>query len=267
MAGKNRELNVFGLSLLDVMCGALGAFIFLFITVVSQNAESTKPLDQAERERFEQMEEEIEELKKQRGSAQEERDILQTMGVTMHWDTPNVDMDLWIRTPEGEWWGPKVEFRKGIKTARRITESWEGPGWESYTLNRMRPGVWYICYRMQSRQKPNTIALVGGYLFANFSKEYQQIWMLGNRSVYEEGKLYLWMKFENKDGKLVHETLIEDEIQELEAAFNSEGAGPPQELWLPGEMEKWQAEKLRAAEEQKLAREERVRRWKSKHPG
>ncbi|MCB0354824.1 MAG: hypothetical protein KDD64_14915, partial [Bdellovibrionales bacterium] len=276
MRPKSRDLNVFGLSLLDVMCGALGVFLFLLLAVLSNEKDKQDPLTLREREELRELREENpklknentdlrdqnsdlhdenEELRKKQGSVSEERDTLRALSVVMSWEGAGVDMDLWLRAPDGRWFGPKIEYRKGVRTASRSVDEWEGPNWESNIFPRVSEGIWSVCFRMQSKPPASGQVTVRGFLFANFSKDYQVTWQLGSAYPAEVGKTYLWMTFEHKDGKLTYFELSDEEKQSLEAKFNNEGSGPPELLWEPGEKEKREKERREEEERKKKAKE------------
>lgn len=77
----NREINIFNLSMLDVICGALGAFLILFL-VAAPYFGNTSP--QAPGEKLEN----------------------QLLYLTS-WEQAGADFDLWVKKPDDTWAGPK----------------------------------------------------------------------------------------------------------------------------------------------------------------
>lgn len=81
MARPNREINIFNLSMLDVICGALGAFLILFLVAAPYygNTASQPPGEKPEN---------------------------QLLYLTS-WEVAGADFDLWVRKPDDTWAGPK----------------------------------------------------------------------------------------------------------------------------------------------------------------
>ena len=81
MMRPNREINIFNLSMLDVICGALGAFLILFLVAAPYygNTASQPPGEKPQD---------------------------QLMFLTS-WEVAGADFDLWVHKPDDTWAGPK----------------------------------------------------------------------------------------------------------------------------------------------------------------
>lgn len=136
MRARNREVNIFNMSLLDILCGALGAFCFMMLVLfpywkpVGKRAEDfEKQAQQAEAEiasiraklrklgagdaaelekslnRLEsQMKQQQGQLRKLQQEAQDndkqmsQMRMREPMLVAMSWDSPQQDLDLYVRS-------------------------------------------------------------------------------------------------------------------------------------------------------------------------
>ena len=63
MARRNREVNIFNMSLLDILCGALGAFCFMMLASM-QGMEKYKPDNPSAQQREKELKEQLDELSK-----------------------------------------------------------------------------------------------------------------------------------------------------------------------------------------------------------
>jgi uncharacterized protein YfaP (DUF2135 family) len=62
--------------------------------------------------------------------------------VTLTWDTPRTDVDLWVTGPDGE--RVMYNHREGKLGGSLDTDVTEGHGPETFTLARLSPGAWRI---------------------------------------------------------------------------------------------------------------------------
>jgi hypothetical protein len=93
---KNREINIFNMSLLDVLSGALGAFLFLMLAMIPAYMDKQKDSD----------------LKKKFDKAKSFFDF----GISR--SNPNADVELWFRYGDGTWQGPpKLRFSPEAKVS------------------------------------------------------------------------------------------------------------------------------------------------------
>lgn len=81
MKARNREINIFNLSMLDVICGALGAFLILFLIAAPHYGNT---------------------------SSQPEGNPLNNQLLVMtQWDTRDADVNMWVYGPDKTWSGPE----------------------------------------------------------------------------------------------------------------------------------------------------------------
>lgn len=118
MKRRNREVNIFNMSLLDILCGALGAFCFLMLTLFPDHIKAKQlqekmaqmedsggaaaRAEEAERKQRE-AEKRAEEAEKKAERAKD-RQSLAYMQVLWQED---VDIDIWVLMPNGQWVLPK----------------------------------------------------------------------------------------------------------------------------------------------------------------
>ena len=96
MKPRNREINIFNLSMLDVICGALGAFLILFLIAAPHYGNT--------------------------GTQSDGNSLAHQLTVLTTWDAADADVDMWIFTPKKEWVGPK-----GGKLLGRIQPDYSFP--------------------------------------------------------------------------------------------------------------------------------------------
>ncbi|MBL8301490.1 MAG: hypothetical protein JNM26_01820 [Ideonella sp.] len=125
MMRPNREINIFNLSMLDVICGALGAFLILFLVAAPYfgNTSSQPPGEKLEN---------------------------QLLYMTS-WEVPGADFDLWVKKPDDTWAGPKDRRLFG-----RIQPNFEFDNVDG----RRKDTTWFEVYR-RTDPTPGAYLIVG----------------------------------------------------------------------------------------------------------
>jgi hypothetical protein len=118
MKVRRREVNIFNMSLLDILCGALGAFCFLMLALLPDHVKAKQLQQQIDRMKAadgpsaEQAREEAEEARKRAEEAEEKaRKARREQSLAyfqVAWDGPQ-DIDLWLKMPDKKWVVPKKD--------------------------------------------------------------------------------------------------------------------------------------------------------------
>lgn len=96
MARRNREINIFNLSMLDVICGALGAFLILFLIAAPHYGNTS--------------------------TQQAANPLAKQLLVLTTWEAAQADVNMWVYTPDKRWAGPKgARLFNKIEPAETIT--------------------------------------------------------------------------------------------------------------------------------------------------
>lgn len=163
MRRRNRELNVFSISALDLFASAMGAFILITLVtlpfylntdrdVMAQN-EALKKENDAARKKAEELAKKLEEKNKE---AEKLKSMLsQTyLVVLMKWET-NADIDLWVVVPEGHEYSFKKHNRRNAQGRRQhfsnhdaelsLDMRW-GPGIEVWEMHSAKPGEYKVYF-------------------------------------------------------------------------------------------------------------------------
>lgn len=135
MIRRNREISIFSMSTLDVIFGALGAFMIMMLTLF--------PLQQ----RLEEAQD-------------RQRQIL----VIAQWSEPGLDVDLWVKEPDGEYMGPKPETMGGAAVFQ--TRDIVGAGFETASLVNASSGIYEVIYRLHAIAGGRPPAVVHGWVIA-----------------------------------------------------------------------------------------------------
>ena len=137
MRPRNREVNIFNMSLLDILCGALGAFCFLMLALFPYQAKARQlqsRLDELEKKGVgmteSDMREKLDEAKQRAEKAEKELDQAKLdqslMYVQLFWRTGQ-DVDLWVQgARSGKWHGPKPSLVPKDQFAGAITDRTKG---------------------------------------------------------------------------------------------------------------------------------------------
>jgi hypothetical protein len=130
MKVRRREVNIFNMSLLDILCGALGAFCFMMLALFPSYIEAQKRTsgeDAEERARRAEERADRAEARAQEAEQQVEQEKAnQTLvAFSLHWSTSD-DVDLWIAGPGDRWWGPKQARHRTGQFVNAIPDSVDG---------------------------------------------------------------------------------------------------------------------------------------------
>jgi hypothetical protein len=216
MRRRNREVNIFNMSLLDILCGALGAFCFMMLSLFPdhakvkdlqarlQAAERTGPGDASAGARARQAEQQLREAQKQLDKAQSEQSLL---WFRVAWDTGQ-DVDLWVEGGGGKLCSPKPEL---IPAERRsgtckFFDQTKGPTYEQGWFSDVAfAGAWFRLFARleKSNGVPGPVS-VHGYMVARAPGQGGQVMNLADLGVVsvpqEKALVELgWIKFD-KDG-------------------------------------------------------------------
>ncbi|MGD9942247.1 MAG: hypothetical protein AB7L76_01645 [Burkholderiaceae bacterium] len=154
MKPRNREINIFNLSMLDVICGALGAFLILFLVAAPYYGNtSTKTESETGRNTFE------------------------FIGT---WETRNADVDVWIFKPDRTWAGPKDKrlfgrIQQNFEFADNKATYQDSTYWETYSRRDPDAGGWAFVYhyRQGTGQGAQTVVRGVGVLNLNIGGEHR----------------------------------------------------------------------------------------------
>lgn len=141
MRPRNREVNIFNMSLLDILCGALGAFCFLMLALFPDHAKARQlqsRLDELEknsanmtesdmREKLDDAERRAEKAEKKLDQAKADQSLIY---VQLFWRTGQ-DVDLWVQgVRSGKWYVTKPSLAPRDQIAGQITDRTKGPARE-----------------------------------------------------------------------------------------------------------------------------------------
>jgi uncharacterized membrane protein len=184
MKSRNKEVNIFNMSLLDILCGALGAFCFMMLSLFPDHAKVKELQAQVEqmenqtgngnaRQQIEQAREQARRAQQEAQQAREERDRAradQTLAFFMiAWDgRSTADVDLWLQTPNGKYLAPKKADVPPDKFADTIPDKTKGGGPEQvWFTNAAAPGsVYRLFARLKALNSDQLPVRVNGYIAA-----------------------------------------------------------------------------------------------------
>jgi hypothetical protein len=151
MKSRNREINNFNMSLLDILCGALGAFCFMMLTLfpyytrAKSGGGDSSELQDARRQ--------IEKFKRQ---------LPVTLQIWWFAEGQDVDLYLWRLAEPNKQPEPNVEKKQGAWiTGDAATECTTGPCSESWQMRDMPVGaeakVYYILHSGTPVLRPTVV--------------------------------------------------------------------------------------------------------------
>jgi len=116
MRARNREVNIFNMSLFDILCGALGAFCFMMLTLFphygKRGGEQAPPMPPAPpvqhgmvpsgyadqlKQQVSYLNKQIEQLNRDLGKAQQTADTRDPITIQVWWTGGSHDLDLYVR--------------------------------------------------------------------------------------------------------------------------------------------------------------------------
>jgi hypothetical protein len=155
MRPRNREVNIFNMSLLDILCGALGAFCFLMLALFPDHAKARQlqaRVDELEksgagmtegdmREKLDEAEKRAEKAEKDLDQAKADQSLLY---IQLFWRTGQ-DVDLWVQgAHSGKWYGPKPSLVPKEQFAGNFPDRTKGPAREvMWVTDIAYPGLEY----------------------------------------------------------------------------------------------------------------------------
>ncbi len=159
MKPRNREINIFNLSMLDVICGALGAFLILMVVMMpyykKDSISMRQELQQAQTAAAEARqaaetavtaqraaEAQAEQFRQQAASAAQQ--LAKTfLLVHIQWATKKQDVDLHVVDPAGAEFFYKQKRHAG-RPGELSVDSIYGPGNEVWSVSNAQPGDYAI---------------------------------------------------------------------------------------------------------------------------
>jgi hypothetical protein len=173
MRSRNREVNIFNMSLLDILCGALGAFCFLMLALFPDHAR-VKELEarlsasggMGAEERAKEAERKADEAEKKAKTARAEQTLAY---FRIFWTAP-IDVDIWLQRKDGKICASKPEALPAEKRwdCGKVGDATTGPGEEQvWFVDVAYPGDEYRVFaRLQSSGGQSALPGVRGTIAA-----------------------------------------------------------------------------------------------------
>ena len=175
----NKEVNIFNMSMLDVISGALAAFILLTILLMpyykKETIDALKDLKKAQ-EQLSQTQEALalsqqQTVQQQKKTQQAEQKLAEAnaelsktfLVVYISWETANQDVDLYVTTPSGKTFSYANKLISG-EAGRLSVDARRGPATEVWEVLDANPGIYTIQVKLHSRHKNNKTPTVIGNL-------------------------------------------------------------------------------------------------------
>ena len=153
MRARNREFNILNMSFLDVICGAMGAFLIVMVILMpyykkeaqdflqsignlkQELAESSQRLEETETEldraekRIRELEQELQKSQSQNSALQRSVDEVRKrrdtpLLVRLKWPSLLVDLDLYLVQPTGHAVGFACKKRGAHRAGFRLSKRW-----------------------------------------------------------------------------------------------------------------------------------------------
>jgi hypothetical protein len=175
---KNREINIFSMSALDLFACALGAFLLLMIMLFPyyKNETDTKQRLQTSQEEARNCKSQIEQAERQRQQAEKQREEAQrelrdaqqqtqqcarqlgsgVLLATVSWEHDDRrvrdtnDVDLYVVDPEGKQYSFQNPVHAGT-SARLSLDSTATPGFEVFEDPVIRPGAYHFAVALYAK--------------------------------------------------------------------------------------------------------------------
>ncbi len=143
MRRRNREVQVFSLSMLDVMTGALGAVLVIMAVLSTRPESAPDPVDQA---RLRQLEERVRQLESQVKRLEKRRPV----AVQIWWMDEGQDVDLYVKSPDPRDPGPALK-KQGPRFPGDVGIDAKGAfGSETWLLRDMPRGAYEIYLKLMT---------------------------------------------------------------------------------------------------------------------
>ena len=175
----NKEVNIFSMSMLDVISGALGAFILLaviFMPYFKKETRDVMDLLKKAKQELAQRQEELaqtqsqlqqsqQQLQQAESRAQQAEEELNKTFVVIYisWETSNQDVDLYVTTPRGNTFYYSKKTIPGEK-GRLSVDAVRGPATEVWEVLDATPGVYRIEANLHSLHGNNDKPKIKGNL-------------------------------------------------------------------------------------------------------
>jgi hypothetical protein len=200
MKSRSREVNIFNMSLLDILCGALGAFCFLMLslfpdhakvkTLQEQLASATQGGGADAAGRAQEAERRAEEAEKAEQQARAEQSLV---FFQVAWTGPP-DVDLVLQTPNGKYLASKPDGLPPGQIVGKISDVTKGPGKEITWLSDVAyPKMRYRLFaRVHAANGASAPFVVNGYITARVPRgktSAMGLYDLGFARVPREGEL------------------------------------------------------------------------------
>jgi hypothetical protein len=172
MKPRNREVNIFNLSMLDVISGALGALIIIMVVLFPfYGKERTEDEFQRLRNRVQELEDENQRLEERLRAVEKRRPFV----VFIEWYAAKHDVDLWVDDGTSSYAPGHVGTEK----------KW-GPGMEVQLVRDAPIGMkWEVVVRLKNRNgNPEKCTLNAYYMDA------RGLHQMGSYTIPQEGKWY-----------------------------------------------------------------------------
>lgn len=179
MKSRNREVNIFNMSLLDILCGTLGAFCFLMLALLPDHIKAKQLQEQIARmgtsegkdaeARARQAEEEARQAKRRAEEAEEKARKARAQQSLAYfqvaWNGPQ-DIDLWLKMPDKKWVVPKKAQVPKDKFFAEVGDVTKGPAKEQAWLTDIAyPGdVYELHAKLQSAGGSAGRVQITGYI-------------------------------------------------------------------------------------------------------
>lgn len=161
MKKQNREVNIFNMSLLDILCGALGAFCFMMLALFPSYIKAKSASDSGgaadAQERARAADDRAQQAQQAARQARADQSLVY---FAVQWDTAD-DVDLGLKAPSGEIFTVKkaADPAKGEKgTVKDVNP---GPGRESVWFSDVayQNSVWELYAELHSRAANSPTAI------------------------------------------------------------------------------------------------------------
>ena len=210
MKSRNKEVNIFNMSLLDILCGALGAFCFMMLSLFPDHAKvkdlqaqvqeleqrtgsgnAQQQIEQAQQQ-TRQAQQEAEQARKERDKAVDQQSLAY---FKVNWWGP-ADVDLWLMNTEGKYYAPKKADVPADKFAGTINDVTKGPSFEQawFTDVAYVGAVWRLFARVSAaNNQPFPIEVrgtLGARIRLNAQQSAMEVFDLGTVPVDKPGSLH-----------------------------------------------------------------------------
>jgi hypothetical protein len=200
MKSRSREVNIFNMSLLDILCGALGAFCFLMLSLFPDHAKvknlqqqlaaATQGAGGDAEARAKEAERRADEAEKAQEKARAEQSLA---FFQVAWGGP-LDVDLVLQVPNGKYIAAKPDGLPAGQVVGKVSDVTKGPAKEitwlsdvAYPNNRYR-----LFARLHAANGATAPFVVNGYITARVPRDKTSamgLYDLGLAKLQREGEL------------------------------------------------------------------------------